>query len=455
MRLLAGVLSLFAVAACGDEDKVRHLPDAPPPPDAAVDASTSGAVTLTVIGFGGPQEGVRVVFQAADGAVVADLPTGADGKASAVVEAGAYVTALDPLPIPQGVVQRDLRTFAGVKPGDQLVLRDDVEGATVNVTVVVPIDSGAQTYTLYTNCGSYDVSGPGGSGSEPGGAVSLFGCGATTDLVVETRDFSSVKQRALVKANVALVEGGTIDLSAETYAAIPDTTFAYTNVPAGLFSVSLYGQLVTTRGLLVELFENGNVSGGASTITTKRPSVPGATAVNLSTFRSEGNTQHTVIDWAPSAAAYALDVGAALLAGFASAPALDPAAHTIAWTLASTGAQPDFAHVTSFYTRETGGLLAWRWEIVGPSATSVTLPVLPGELAMFNPVASDTVFHEVEIAKVPGGYDAVRAHALSAGGVPGIGVGASGRALTATFVEAVLARVVPPFLRPALNSRVR
>src|SRR5438477_610598 len=118
---------ILLVAACGG-DPVHHIPDAPPPIDAAPDAPpVSGPVTLTVISNGVPQQNVRVLFENADNSLVASTTTDANGTASATMTAGGSVTAIDPYtttqPLPLGVPPpAELRTYVGVKPGDKLKL---------------------------------------------------------------------------------------------------------------------------------------------------------------------------------------------------------------------------------------------------------------------------------------------------------------------------------------------
>jgi hypothetical protein len=59
--------------------------------------------------------------------------------------------------------------------------------------------------------------------------------------------------------------------------------------------------------------------------------------------------------------------------------------------------------------------MSWSWDIVVPfTATTFTLPTLPTDIADLNFMATDTVnVNELITAKVPGGYDAVRAEILS------------------------------------------
>jgi hypothetical protein len=62
------------------------------------------------------------------------------------------------------------------------------------------------------------------------------------------------------------------------------------------------------------------------------------------------------------------------------------------------------------------------------------LPVLP-DSSQFNPRAGDFGTFDVRIAKLPGGYDAVRANILALDGPQDVAVGATGKAMFAYLVE--------------------
>ena len=82
---------------------------------------TRGPATVSVSDIFGPAVGVDVLFQAADGTVLAHLVTDADGEATAEVGKGALGTVAQYQP---GTTdERRLTTIAGVEPGDALVLR--------------------------------------------------------------------------------------------------------------------------------------------------------------------------------------------------------------------------------------------------------------------------------------------------------------------------------------------
>lgn len=418
---------------CGDSDPVRRLPDAPPPPD----SNDPGPVSLEILDGTEPRVGIRVIFQDADSTVVLDTTTGTDGKASATMKPGGFVTAIDPFPgRAGGIATNDLRTFAGVAPGDQLRLVESplTPPPSVNVTFVLPIENAASEYRISTNCFlGFGVSAP-GSGAQPTATIQLAGCGATTNVLVEALDASFVPVSSFFKPSVALTDGATIDLTSDTYSAIPDVTFEYANVPPGIGFVNLYTVRATALGKIFETFNETGIDGGAGSITTKIPAVSDATAINASTFFGT-QTQHVLTQWGPPASSYTIDAGAAFLPDYTSFPQLDPSNHRIVWSTAGNPRQPDFVLVTAHLFRESP-VQAWRWQIVGPAtANAVVLPVLP-EASPFNPLASDQVdFIDVSAGKVPGGYDAVRANVLAAATFPELVVGPSGSAAFSFLVE--------------------
>lgn len=77
----------------------------------------------------------------------------------------------------------------------------------------------------------------------------------------------------------------------------------------------------------------------------------------------------------------------------------------------------------------------WDWQIVMPySSTTFTLPALATGIDQFNLIATDTAdVRELITAKVPGGYDAVRAEILSSTGPETFAAGATGRIVFETL----------------------
>lgn len=436
MRVALGLFLVLVAAACGD-DGINRIPDNPPPPDGAMDGPPQ-PVTLTITDGATPREGVVVLFQNADSSLVARGMTDGSGVASAVMMPGGFVTAINPFGTgtPSAVDGTSLRTFAGVKPGDQLRLHQPAEQTELAITFVVPIDPEAATYLLWTSCGSQDITSNGGGGSgsgsgsgTPGGLVTLYGCGATIDLVIETRDASFEPLGAIVRTDVAVSPDMTIDLSSEAYAATVAQPLAYANVPGGFTTLNASYALVTDRGSLLEANASADLTAGAASAMFRRPDVPGATVVAQTSFFNGSLGRHSVIDWgAPGP--YTFDGAGVFLREYASVPEFDVQAHKFGWTT-SPGAQPDLVLSYAYFSRPDGkGSQSWSWNIAAPyTGDSLVFPVLPAEQAELNPAVDDTAsFDELVMMKVPGGYDAVRANVLSLD-ERGLVVGASGRAV--------------------------
>jgi hypothetical protein len=370
--------------------------------------------------------GVRVIFQNADSSLVLSTTTDINGVATATMGIGGFVTAIDPFvqippPPPTGVAPRgDVRTFAGVKPNDELVLHEENgDVSVVNVTINVPIDGNVTRYFLRTPCnGVTDItnaSGSGsGSGSSPGGPVQLFGCGATTDILIEGQDGNGQTVRTLFKSNVALNEGGVIDLTADAYVNAVDATHMYTNIPARFGGLNVFGTINTTQGSIFDFFLSTDVVGGSAGLSTKAPMViPGTLAINF-TELFDNLSFHSIIEWGAATNTYALDAGNILLPEFTEFPTFDIATRTGSWMQAATGAAPDMAVLEWDFDRPSQKR-SWTWEIAAPfGSASVTLPLLPADGMEFNPVTDDNVnIDSLATVKVPGGYDAIRENALT------------------------------------------
>lgn len=433
MRVALGLIFALSAAACGD-DGINHIPD-PPPPDGRPDANDA-PVTLTITDGAMPQPGIVVLFQNADSTLVTRAMTDVSGVASARMAAGGFVTAVNPFGLhnPTAVNGAELRTFAGVKPGDQLRLhRPADEQMEISVTLVVPIDPLATSYQLLTNCGGQDITGGSGSGSgsgtsTPGGTVSLYGCGPTIDLVIETRDGNFEPLNALVRRDVPISNGAMIDLTADTYAETPAVTFGYQNVAAAVTTLNVSRTLATAKGVLHSVSGGADLTAGAVSLTLRQPVVANATGITTTEFYSGGFGRHTVVDWgAPGN--YAFDGASAFLREYATAPVFDHHAHKLTWT-SSGGAAPDAAVAHAYFQRPNGkGSDYWNWRIAGPyDSDALLFPVLPSTESELNPGANDDFsLDEFYTLKAPGGYDAVRPDAHST--EPPKATGASGRIL--------------------------
>lgn len=418
---------LLVLAACGD-DGAAPLADAPPSSDALPDSQEPPppqAVSVTITAGDDPIPGVTVYFQDADLSVVAALETDAGGVAAAELAAGGFVTAIDPFGGDNGGRLPELRTIAGVKPGDQLRMHRRVTPPAISIAVAYPEITGGFTYLLFTTCSGarYDVS----SGPVP---FTLPSC-THGDFLVEAFDRGGASLGSVSRANVVVTDGMMLDLTGEAYAAPVTTTYTYANPPPNFREATFQPLAMTPRGVAHFVDADTLVMPGAST--RSRPVPPGAVAVAASVFEATVDRGiHLVLDWGAPATTYTLDVTAALLPRYSADPTFDVATRTVTWEGAAIGpSEPDFVEATVGVV-DVAGNRSWVWSVVAPYAgRSVTLPALPGDDgAAWNPTAGHAItVRGLTTATSAGGYDGMRARWYTSTGFEHLVVGASGRAV--------------------------
>ena len=452
MRKLS--LMLFLVA-CGD-DGVRHTPDAAPTHDGAADSPIADAapnpVTIAAVFNGAPVAGVHVYFQNADSTLVLATTTDATGTASAVMAAGGYVTAINPY----GAQNTDeLDTFAGVKPGDHLVLHQAANaGSAMTVNVVAPSD-GKLNNNVYSPCNT------GGAGlaipqvrgflsAIENGQMTLSNCGSATDFLVIADDGTDYDY--LYGSNMPVSDQGTVDLTGGTYSPTTVCTLTYTNLPSAQ-SLSIEADAIDPLGLIY-IFGNETPS-DQPTATIHIPTFPGESDVLQTTFNNIAFSRQILLDWGHLGSAFTTDVGARALNNMASYVTFDQPTHAGSATLdTSAGTAADFSLLFLSVTR-TSLDKQWNWNIVAPFGASVALPVLPTDVFDYNVGSADSAGVNTWInGKVPGGYDAVRDLVLSAASPAELAIGGSG---AATFVvsQRPLARTQPIAHPQFLRHRTR
>jgi hypothetical protein len=428
MRTLC--LLVCCLTACGD-DGVRHTPDAAPH-DGASDAAADAApepVTLTATLGGVPQSGVHVYFLNADSSVVRATTTDANGTASAVMAAGGSVTALDPYGT--SGAQREVYSFLGVKPGDNLVLDGTTVVPQITVTVTAPLDSapGVQSYEVQSPCGGINLTSA-GSGASPTGQLTLNGCGTKTDFVIVTRDAAFQIVDYIYAHDVAIADQGTVDLSAMTYAAGSTRTYQLTNVPPGFTPGGFTDGLAGKPNRYVMQSNEFAGDGSPSPITT----VGFGTHVSEISISGAHVGQHYFLDWGPYTDTYTTDAGARLLPDLMDFPTLDPTTHEVHITEAAGGAPPDALYASIFVGRpstDTG----WYWSIAAPHGLATTLPTIPTDQWDPNIQPTDNYgVNQVVLLKVPGGYDAIRPYMLTNYGSVDFSATAAGQATTETLL---------------------
>lgn len=407
--------------ACGEVEPVRHLDGGTTSdsPMQMIDAPAQPQpVTVTVKLGGIGQQGVVVHFQNADSSLVATETTDATGMASRLMNAGGFVSAIDPFPPQQvpsvlaGLSQgpdHDIRSFAGVKPGDQLRIEQQAEiaGTSMNITLPPQTNANIAYYDIIHTCdGGSSVSGTGSAGSNPTGQVSFYGC-ASADILVVSRDFNSQPLDYFFVANQAITADGTLDYSNKTFSGLSQRTYTLGDQPQNVLAMNVDQQIATTRGRLGGF--SASPSGMPAVATVSFPNIPNG----LSVIQVDGRTNnmtHSSLDWgALSTTSYTTNFGSRMLIE-ATAYTFDAATHSASWTQ-SAGIAPDFMSVMIAGTRTAPTEYRnVRWQIVAPyTAGTVTLPTLPVGTFDLNFTANDDVGVQGAIfGKVPGGYDSVR-----------------------------------------------
>lgn len=148
------------------------------------------------------------------------------------------------------------------------------------------------------------------------------------------------------------------------------------------------------------------------------------------------NSRHEMVDWGAYTTDYTLDLGPVLLSEITDGPSFDLSTRTLSWTEDSRGATPDLSVVSGSFSRTEPSNRQWEWKLaaVHPATTAIKLPRLPTDVFDWNPGPDDNtpVALEVSGAKLPGGYDAVRARVFDIfehRAFTNLVAGASGRAV--------------------------
>jgi hypothetical protein len=433
---LAATALWAIVAACGSDPAVVTA-DAPtkPVPDGGVELPVE-PVSLTVLHNGVPVPGVHAYFLAADSAVIAAADTGSDGAARAtMVLDGGSVTVIDPFgdPVTRGF--HDLRTFAGVKVGDHLVVTQD-DADDVTVTVTVPPFGTADTFNVHTTCGAGAITAaPGPVAVAPSGPIKLAGCRGSADIVVIATTAADPSVRgALHHASAAITDGKLVDLSNDSYAPLAPVALGYKNLPALAGMVTASHVLTTGNGAFVLPLQNtAPIVQGVASIALDEPMIGTAVGIVDTTLALGG--LHHIVDWAPLSASYMLDAAGVLLPDLSGGPSFSIATQRVTWREKPATAVPDLTiaelRVSKAITPQAPQLQSWRWTVAAPYTTGeLQLPRLPTDLAIWAPGAGDAIdVTSLLNASVPGHYDAVRSRIHDRRGALGFVAGALGRAV--------------------------
>lgn len=345
-----------------------------------------------------PQPNVRVLFQDADGSTITEAMTDASGRASADMPDGGNLTVIRTYQVtpPAPPVPDQVVTYVGVKPGDRLVLGNPTTTATpAAINVVVP--TGAQgTVKVVTACGS-------GEGPAPNVPITVAGCPSQLDFYVTDQSNSSFI------ANAAY--GQSVDLSQGMLRQDLTTTLNATDLQPNT-AVSVEERIMSGT---FELFTTDPKRVDQGPQSVDLPDVQGVDAVTVTTSQANNSTEMVASRATYAATPMVVDASAGLI------PAVSNTTYSptgISWLEQGPG-DADFVlailHVTRGGTPQPGAVNDYTRTVIAPHAgTSLSLPLLVGADAIYNPTVADQIAGGQALVKATGGYDAARATALSA-----------------------------------------
>ncbi len=126
------------------------------PIDAPMGDTVSSTVTIEVRDrIGGPLAAALVVFADPAGGPLVEMPTGADGKATADVPPGSSATVIRMVPRVAPLTGSDLHasTYLDLWPGAHIISQAEIDQRTRTVTFeIAAAPNGASTFSVYTSC---------------------------------------------------------------------------------------------------------------------------------------------------------------------------------------------------------------------------------------------------------------------------------------------------------------
>lgn len=394
------VTTLVMAAACGDGR--TETPDG-----GAVVKGEEGLVSVRYLADASDLAGLLVYFQNADSTIALATRTDGEGRATAFMASGGFVTVV----VPNG----NLWTYAGVEVGDDLVIDErSVEFTEQRTSFMlrVPPTPGADVYSLTTSCGSTDIT---GAQDEPTVAT-LGDCDDITDLLImarssEPRPFGS-NYRYLYRKDVVL-EGQAMIVVEGEYAPAETSTITTTNVPPEVPRLAISQSLVRAgREVSPTKFGLLDVVDGAATLSFSRTYAPadGTTMTRIAPRDATTVGVLNIVQWGPSSTRTVVDAGVVRLRPYVEHPRYQPEASLVRWDEGSEGAVANAVlAVLSFPRSEMTP--EWRWTVLAPRGEDPTLrlPVLPR--ADLVPPA-DAIIHELSSLSIEGGYDRIRPYLL-------------------------------------------
>jgi hypothetical protein len=381
---------LFATACTGSIDSDGGGGTSPPVPTTKVAVTVQDGAT--------PQANIQVMFQAADGTVTA-LTTDATGTAIADMPDGGNVTVIRTYPVataPATQMYPEVLTYVGVKPGDQLHLGHPMDVTSNAAAINVKVPATAQgNVKVVTPCGS-------GAGTAPNVAISVTGCATQLALYVSDDGGSSFM------AHVPYTNS--VDVSASSLVGSLTTSLSASNVRPDVTSVTAEARLVDGA---YTLFSTGEKTITGQPASVNMPNLQGAEELVVATIASNAGGSQMVASRHPYAVTpTVIDASANLIASIDQPPAVTPT--SITWVEGGSGGA-DLVLASINVTRGGTPLpnnAQYTRTIIAPHNGATLAIPLVGD-AGWDPQTDDQLAVTVGLVKATGGYDALRANALT------------------------------------------
>lgn len=323
-----------------------------------------------------PNPNEAVLFFDADGTLIVEAMTDADGRASSEVEAGGSVVCMlhadnDALPFAPVA-------YVDVQPGDDLTYRLGLPSGTGTVSVTAPSQAAATQYRLGVACGSRsDFT----FGTSPMLVLGFAPC-ANADVLVSASNaggFLGVVGASQLDTNTAVNLSG-------PYITPSAFQIAVTGIQNQTDTVDLEVWHALGRAIVPSGF-GGTFTPSANRVQAsgQLAAVPNSSGRVLVSQKRSGYMTSTAEIYRPYSADILIDTGAVAMPWIAG-PAVDIANHRVVWTREGSGSVDGMVANATF---RRGGV-TYAWTVGGnPSGTELVLPVLPAPWGDYNPVATD------------------------------------------------------------------
>ena len=355
---------------------------------------------------GSPVGAALVVFTDAAGMLVAEMPTGSDGKAMTNLPDGGGATVIRSIPRGAGLPGTDFNvtTYLDLWPGAQVISQALQNTAVRAVTVNFAPPGGYNAFAVYASCAT-----PIASSASPITVSIPVRC-STFDVIVTASSTSTAMP--VVAAVLPAQSAMTILVPAADFKPTRAVNGALRNVPGA--NQTLGAVPWTTSSLPPPVFApSGQILIPATAVITHTVPISAGLVTQLAVdvpSTTGGVSRQSVFDrFAPMPADVDRDYAGAIVP-WLGRPSLNYTSRAMAWTRivpnGVTTSAPTFFLATAQYTQGDGAVVVWRLfgaaSRVMPSGTlqAVIYPDVPNVRAFEPTTATTSIFNSVSLFQV-------------------------------------------------------